>query len=105
MPQVLYTATDGGQRLHTIHTGLSRNIQRKAKVMQFASFLIIPTCMLSAMHSRSSLNLQPAVLQAPIPAICCTCLIWVEPFRKVSQPGWRESPMVMARAWQLLLAL
>jgi hypothetical protein len=36
--------------------------------MQLASFLMIPTWTLSAMHSRSSLNLQPTVLQAPMPA-------------------------------------
>ena len=46
-----------------------RKTQRMAKVVQLASFLTIPTCTLSAMHSRSSLNLHVAVLQAPMPAI------------------------------------
>lgn len=79
--------------------------QRMAKVMQLASFLTMPTWTLSAMHSRSSLCLQLDVLQAPMPAISPAWWVCVVPAMKVSQPGWAPSPMVMARAWHLLLPL
>lgn len=45
-------------RLPAILAGLLQSVQREAKVMRLASLPVILTRMPSAMHSRSSLDLQ-----------------------------------------------